>query len=296
MLNRSAMAELENAWERVQSLQERISSGRRILRPSDDPSGTDRTMMVTSDTRINDQYARTLEESRRFVESSESAMDQLVEIGIQVNTISVQVADGSYGPDHMTTLASQLNALLEEAVALGNSEYGGMRLFGGQATRTEPFTIERNDKGDISVVKAESIGAEKDIQRQVSDHLLLTINQTGSDLFGEDLEFFSDLVSLRDAALEADHDGAEKMISQVSDNLDRLNLARSVTGALYTRIDNQIKWTETQNLELEAIRSEFEDLDMVEAMMDYQREQAILEAALSTTSQTLRLSLVNYMQ
>ncbi len=295
MLHRSALADLEGSWSRVQHLQERIATGRRILKPSDDPSGTDRTMSSNSEVRINDQYIRTLEESRSFVQTSETAINQLVEIGIKINTIAIQVADDSYGPETMISLGKELDALLEEAIAVANSEYAGMRLFGGQATKSIPFTSDKNSSGEVSKVMVDVVGGENDIQRLVSENLLLTINQTGSDLFGEDLEFFSNLIELRDAAAAGSHENAQSLIDDVTGDLDRINLSQSVTGSLFNRIDGQIKWTEEQNLELEGIRSEYEDLDMVEAMMDFQKEQAILEAALSTTAQTLRLSMVNYM-
>jgi flagellar hook-associated protein 3 FlgL len=296
MLHRSALSELQGVWGRMQKLQSQIASGRRIDKPSDDPSGTDRAMKARSDTRINNQYIRTLEESRRFVETSETALSQLVNISTDINTLAVQVADDSYGPTTMASLAEGLNALLEESVSIANTDSAGTRIFGGQATRSDPFTTTRDENGRIISVGSGARGTEENLQRQVNEHLLLTINLTGSDLFGEDLEFFSDLIKLRDAASASDQEGARKLLSSLTDDLDRINLSQAVTGSLYNRIDGMVTWTEGQNLELEAVRSEYEDLDMVEAMMNYQNEQAVLQAALSTTGSMLQLSLVNYIR
>ncbi|MFC1572846.1 flagellin, partial [Candidatus Eisenbacteria bacterium] len=43
-------------------------------------------------------------------------------------------------------------------------------------------------------------------------------------------------------------------------------------------------------------RSQFEDLDLARATIDFQKEQAILEAALSTTAQLMQYSLVNFLR
>ncbi len=66
MLHRSALGELQGVWGRMQKLQTQIASGKRIEKSSDDPSGTDRTMKARRDMRMNEQYIRTPEESRRL--------------------------------------------------------------------------------------------------------------------------------------------------------------------------------------------------------------------------------------
>ncbi len=65
----------------------------------------------------------------------------------------------------MTSLSEGLNAILEEALSVANTEYAGMRLFGGQATRSDPFTVIRDDDGNITSLSSGARGTEENLQR-----------------------------------------------------------------------------------------------------------------------------------
>jgi len=115
-------------------------------------------------------------------------------------------------------------------------------------------------------------------------------------LFGGQMEFFDDIVALRDAAAAGDGDKAAALLAPLEEGLDRLNLSQALVGGLQSRIDGIKEWQESLKVELEASRSSYEDLDVATAAMEYQKEQAILQAALSTTVDLMQMSLVNYMK
>lgn len=295
MLQDIAVTKLQSVWGRIQKLQTNISTGRRIQRVSDDPIGADHVMRIRSDLRANEFYSRNLSEARQWIEATEAVGARLVETTETLQLIAVQVADDAYGPEALAGLGAELDGWLEEAIGLANTKYAGMRLFGGQETREEPFQAIYDDEGMIIGVEHDRGVGDLPVRRLVDENLLLTINITGADLFGENLEFFADVIKLRDAAYAGDHEIARDMMEDLDEGVDRVNLAQSLVGGLLNRVEGMESWLEHQNLEMEAARSQHEDLDMAEAAMEYQKEQAILEATLSTVSHLMDLSLVHYM-
>lgn len=296
MLQEASLNHIQRVWGRIQRLQSNISTGRRLQRPSDDPIASDHVMRARSELRTIEQYKRNLDEARQFTTATESNLMRLVDLGDSLHVIAMQAADESFGSTALAALATMLDSLLEEAIELANAKYSGIRLFGGYQTRAEPFVAVRNEEGKITAVQLAGSGHDGQLQRLVAENVLLTINLTGTDLFGGDLEFFSHAIALRDSAIAGDHGTASELISLIDEDQDRINLALALTGGLITRIDGLEGWLDHQSLELEATRSEHEDLDMARAMMDFQNEQAILEAALSTTVHLMDFSLVNWMR
>jgi len=296
MLHSTAVNELNRVWSRLQGLQSQIATGKRVSKPSDDPIAAAGVLRVRSQQRATEQYTRNLNEAREFATASDSALTRLVEVADRVQTIAVQVADASYGPEARAGLAAELDGLLEELIGLANTEYAGKRLFGGYQTREEPFSVTTDEKGSIIGAGLIERGSEGRLQRQVGDNVLLTINLTPTDLFGEDLALFEDIVALRDAALSGDSDQARSLVEPLAAGLDRLNLSQALVGGLISRIDGIEEWLGHLEVELEATRSEYQDLNMAEAAMEYQKEQSILQAALSTTTNLMSMSLVNYLK
>lgn len=295
MIQKSTLFNLQSVWSRVQQLQSRISTGKRIERPSDDPIATDHILRTRSNIRATEQYLRNLDESSANVNATESVVTRMVDLVQTVQTIAVKIADDSYGPVSLQGFGTELEGLLDEALGHANTKYAGSRLFGGFQTRAEPFETIYGEDGQITDVQAVGEGLDGDIDRLVGENLLLTINLKGTDLFGEDLEFFDHIIALRDAAMAGDHEKAQEIIPLMDADLDRLNLSQALVGGLQTRIEDVRDWQSLQQVELESLRSEHEDLDMAEAAMQLQKEQAILQAALSATASMMDFSLVNYL-
>ncbi|MBU1495194.1 MAG: hypothetical protein KJ956_14650 [Actinobacteria bacterium] len=286
---------LHRSWSDIGELQAHIATGKRIHVPSDDPIGSTRAMSARAGLRASEQYQRALDEARLFVASSEAALIDLSDLAIEAQTIAVQLADDATGESGAIALEAKLNQMLEQVVSLGNTEYAGIRIFGGHLTNANPFTATRDAQSKITGVAKSARGTEGNISRLVGRDVLLTINQTGSDLFGEDLEFVQHLVQLRDAAKVNDTETARSLLTVLEEDGDRLNLALATSGGITTRMDSLSEQLDRESLQLASTRSEHEDLDMAKATMDLQIEQTILQAALSATVDVLNLSLVDFL-
>lgn len=297
MIFEKSMENLTRSWNDIGRLQAQLGTGRRISQPSDDPIGTTRAISARSGLRANEQYQRTLQETQLFVNSSEAAVLRMADLAAEIQTIAVQLADDATGESGAVALEYQLDQVLEEMLSLANTEYAGIRIFGGHASDRNPFEAVRDADGKITRFASTSLrGGEEGVRRLVGKDVLLTINLTGSDLFGEGLSFVDHVVQLRDAARGNDTAKAAELIPALEADGDQVNLALAVTGGLITRVENLTDQLDAESLQLESSRAEYEDLDMAEATMQLQIEQAILQAALTATTETLGLSLVNFMQ
>ena len=88
--------------------------------------------------------------------------------------------------------------------------------------------------------------------------------------------------------------GTSDALRNVDASLGTLSTARSAAGDVLNRIDGVTDRLSAQKLEAQAQRSNAEDLDMVQALSDFQLKQNGYDAALRSYSAVQRLSLFQY--
>ena len=91
---------------------------------------------------------------------------------------------------------------------------------------------------------------------------------------------------------------ANQAVSQALHNIDismaRISAVRGQAGDLLNRADSITATNDKRNIEQEANRSRAEDVDMVKAISDFQKQQTGYQAALQSYAQIQKLSLFNF--
>ena len=119
---------------------ERLSSGKRVLRASDDAVSA--TLSERAQNRLARVEAdkRALEASRTALTQAESALGEATEIVHSVRELMVQAGNPALGPRERTDLAQRLAGLREQMLAVSNrTDTSGLTLFGGLGGAAQPF-------------------------------------------------------------------------------------------------------------------------------------------------------------
>jgi len=137
----NALSNLSKRQTALSNLQENLTSGKRVVRPSDDPTAAaqaERSLMRLS--RIaTDQ--RALEVQRNTIASAESTLGDVVDALQQFRELVVSAGNGSHTPAERKTIANQLQGLREQILGYANrTDTNGQPLFGALASATVPFT------------------------------------------------------------------------------------------------------------------------------------------------------------
>ncbi|NBW52301.1 MAG: hypothetical protein EBR49_19845, partial [Betaproteobacteria bacterium] len=125
----------------LSNLQENLTSGKRVVRPSDDPTAAaqaERSLMRLS--RIaTDQ--RALEVQRNTMANAESTLGDVVDALQQFRELVVSAGNGSHTAAERQTIANQLQGLREQILGYANrTDTNGQPLFGALASASVPFT------------------------------------------------------------------------------------------------------------------------------------------------------------
>jgi flagellar hook-associated protein 3 FlgL len=156
----------------LQEAQDRLVSGKRVLRASDDPSAAARVERALSQQARVESSQRALEVSRSAMQQAESAVGAAGDILREVRDLVVEAGNAAYTDSERATLASRIRGLREDLLRVANRTDGaGGFLFAGQGSQGQPFVEApagvqfRGNPGQAQAVSGEPLPTAVDGQQ-----------------------------------------------------------------------------------------------------------------------------------
>ncbi len=136
----AAIAALQQRQSELTRVQEQLTSGRRIVVPSDDPTGVARAERAYDEQQRIAASQRAAGASRSAMTLAESALGQAVDLLQSVREILVNAGDAALSANERGSLAGQLRQLRGQLLGTANQPDGtGGYVFGGQGAQSQPF-------------------------------------------------------------------------------------------------------------------------------------------------------------
>lgn len=136
----NALRNLSDRQSSLSALQENLTTGKKIVRPSDDPTGA--ALAERAMNRISRIQAdqRALESQRNSITAAESTLGDVVDALQNFRELVVSAGNGVYGPNERRAIATQLSGLRDQIFALANrNDSNGLPLFGALGSALAPF-------------------------------------------------------------------------------------------------------------------------------------------------------------
>jgi flagellar hook-associated protein 3 FlgL len=163
-------------------LQQQVSSGRRILAPSDDPVAAARALDVTQSQDITAQFKQNHDNATSALGLEETQLSSTGDLLARVRELAVQAGNTTLTRSDRLSITSELRSRFDELTGIANATDGsGQYLFSGFMGSIKPFS------GTVaSIVSGSEINYQGDNgQRklQVSPTRFLEISDSGNDVF-----------------------------------------------------------------------------------------------------------------
>ena len=159
--------------------QEQLASGRRILRPSDDPTGAARALSLARELADVGRYSQTIELGLSSVDGAASALQDATGMLAEGRAVLIQALNGTLSDEDRAALATEIEGLRAQLLELGNRRIGDRYLFGGTNTDAPPFQ-EVTVNGERRVVY---VGNDEEQLVRVGEGSDLALNVSGRDVF-----------------------------------------------------------------------------------------------------------------
>ena len=164
-------------------LQEQVTTGSRINRPSDDPSCSYRVATLNSQEKSLGNYINNLSETLGTLDLSSTVIQNIQSAIVETKVRLTQIMGGIYNEENREQLAKGINDTLEQVVSLANTKHMGQYLFGGSNTTSAPYLAERTN-GEITSVTYQ--GSLENREIEVASGIKSSAFQVGYDIFGSD--------------------------------------------------------------------------------------------------------------
>jgi flagellar hook-associated protein 3 FlgL len=135
------LASVQAAESSTASLQNQVSSGKKINQASDDPAGAGRLVRLDAEIAANGTAQANATTASTDLGAADSALEQLSTVLSQASELATEGANGALTASDRAALASQASGLLQDALGLANTTVDGRAIFGGTATRTTPYSV-----------------------------------------------------------------------------------------------------------------------------------------------------------
>ena len=295
-----ATQQLGGVQSRLTKVQEQLSTGLQIVKPSDAPDKASLVTRLESELARQSGYQDTLKAVNVRLTAEETALKNTSDVMFRIKELSVQAANDTLGPQDRQSIALELGSLRDQILSLANSQdSNGNYLFSGRRAGEEAFSKDSNGRiiyqGDHARMKV-----------NVGDNRRMNLNLPGSDIFTRvvrddgkggkvGVDFFQALDDLTQAVKTADRTKMQRGIGEIDTLQIGVSEGLGQIGADLSVVDMQTTVLDQVVLRLQTTRSDIEDLDYTEAITRMNKDQLALEAAQSSFSKISQMSLFKFL-
>lgn len=283
---------LENvnqAREKIVSLQGHLASGKRVQKPSDDPRSTDAILRLREALSLNEQYGRNAEDGSAIADATSSALDSFAQLYQDLKVTLVQAANGG-NSQSMATFAQSIDDLLSQAIDVANSRFNGKFLFGGTQTLDKPYALS----ADRQTVTKNPNGINGLISYPVSEGLNQQVNIPGEVAF-QGTGLLDLMIQVRDS-LKNGQVPTQAQSDAVNAGYEQILLQASKAGSFVSSLDNIRSNLNEQNVRLQSFLSSEQDADLAESIMKLKQQESALEAAINTGARIIPKTLLDFLR
>ncbi len=166
-----------NQQRALSDLQLQISSGKRILKPSDDPVGATRAINIREVQSSLEQYSKNGQSGQANLEAEDATLKATNQIYQRVRELALQAANPVLSQTDRQAVAIEIQVQLDQLLGLSNSkDADGAFMFSGSAGRTPAVT--QNASGQFIYQ-----GDEGQKFAKIGSSLSIETSDSGKDLF-----------------------------------------------------------------------------------------------------------------
>ena len=152
MMLRNTTSNINNNKYSVNSLNNQMSSQKKISRPSEDPVVAIRALRLRSNlSEINQYYEKNIPDAEAWLDVTETALKNMKTILSDIRTQCTYGASDQLKAEDRNTILTQLESLRKQIYSEGNSDYAGRTVFTGYRTNCKLTFMEDESNTEYNI-------------------------------------------------------------------------------------------------------------------------------------------------
>lgn len=266
--NLSAMFAQRQSGQTVGQIQgniEKLSSGMRINRAGDDASGLAVSEKMRSQIRGLNQASSNAANGISLIQTTEGYLQETTDILQRLRELSIQASNGIYTAEDRMQIQVEVSQLVSELDRIAShAQFNGMNLLTGRFGRETGENV-------VTASMHFHIGANMDQRVRV---YIGTMTATALGMRDQ-----QEILSL------STPESSNRSIGLIDTALRAVNKQRADLGAYQNRLDLAIQGIDIAAENLQASESRIRDLDMAKEMVDYMKNQILMQSGTAMLAQ-----------
>lgn len=290
----NASSRLSKMSDKAQELQTQIATGKKLIKPSDDPAGAQQ--LAELDRRDADAavYGTNLTLASSLLDQADGVLKQITAQLTRATELATQAATGTQTDAARKSIATEITSVVQSLVTLANSRnVRGQPLFGtvdGTKAVTDngngTFTFPANNTlvSEVPIADGQTIQATESAKTIFDlgngDNTLAMLSRMAATLNGG-----GDVSSSMSTALDS-----------LSQAVDQVANVQASVGSRSARVDLQQQLLTTANTDRADLRGKLEQVDVTDAIVQLQQMMTALSASQASFTKLSQLSLFDYLK
>lgn len=287
MMSHHSVDSLRSSLSRLSKIQERLSTGRVLNRPSDSPTDTTSAMRIRSTIADVKQYNRNATDGNGWLGMIDAALTTAGGQVMRARDLALQGAnEGVAGQTARDSLAAEVDQIREGLITTANTAFLGRPVFGGVTAGTKAYDATGT-----------YIGTPGAVNRTVAEGTTVQVNVDGDTAFGAaGSSVFDHLTALATALRVGDQATISASIDALEVDRDRITTAQTEIGSRQNRVEAALTAAGDDELRLTGSLAEVESADLPRTIVDLQLQQVAYQAALGATARVIQPSLLDFLR
>ncbi|MBW1914334.1 MAG: flagellar hook-associated protein FlgL [Deltaproteobacteria bacterium] len=283
---------LDKVSREMLDAQKVVSSGKNINSLSDDPVGLVTVLGLRASISNIEQLDKNISLGQSWLMTCESALGQINNIMSAAKERCVQFSNASVSVADRANAASIVDGYLEQIITLANTQIGGRYVFSGTNTDIMPYELNNAE------TQVDYYGTRTPFSIKIGSDTNMAVGRDGQGIFGENQDndnIFKTFIDLKTSLQTNDISGIAGTLDKLESQMGTLN--SNVSDISAKNLSLNTKKSIIQGLELSYIgrKSEIEDADLAEAIMNLSAKELAYNAALSASAKIMQRSLVDFL-
>ncbi|SDI81782.1 flagellar hook-associated protein 3 FlgL [Frankineae bacterium MT45] len=282
----ASIQRVQAAAQRLADQQAKLASGQQISKPSDNPGGAITALSLQGQISRNTQYTSNGNDAIAYLSTADSAYSSIVTQLQKAHDLVLQgMSTGGSTPSSAAAIAQQVDSLRSGILSVANTTYNGATIFGGTASGTVAFDSTGAYQGDNGSVV-----------RTVGPGNTVTINQTGTAVFGANGSNIFDTLSAISTALRTNPSTLGTQLTTLTNQLNNVVSSQAAEGATYNQVQTALTGADTAATQLKVNLSNVSEIDFAQSVIDVTSANTAYQAALQTTATISQRSLLDFLR
>ena len=302
MMVENAVHNMSDNLEKMSRLQTKVSTGKEIQNASEDPARASVSLSLRSRLSTLASYSDIANITKDWMAATDNAFDQMEDISVRAQNLILRgLNDSLSASERATTVATEMQDLLNQAVEVGNTSVNNQFIFAGYQVNNQAFalvdsttTLTDYSGAAFTPKVVNYLGDQGMMQRSLGPNQSVTLNVRGDQAFNE---FLQNLVLANTALKQNDTAALQTILGDLHTSMDVMNQYRTSNGARLRQVESASSFLETMKIETQSLLSKNEDVNMAEGIALLANQETTYHAVLEVSQRAISaLSLFDYLK